>query len=54
LEYPNVPRVIGAVVSARMATFHELDTVYGLNDVYDMWEILRVDAYNQRLLNKDR
>jgi hypothetical protein len=35
-----------------MATLHELDTVYGLEDVYDMLEILSVDAHNQRELKK--
>jgi len=31
---------------------HELDTVYGLQDVYDMLEIIAVDSYNQRIINK--
>lgn len=34
---------------------HELDTVYGAEDLYDMLEILHVDAANQRIArgNKD-
>lgn len=52
MVYPNVPRVIGVLISARMTTLHELDSVYSLNDAYDLWEILRVDNYNQQLLNK--
>ena len=51
-EYRNVPRTIGAVVSARLATLVELDTVLGLSDLYDLLEIMSVDGYNQRLLNK--
>ena len=35
-----------------MATLHELDTVYGVEDVYDMLEVLTVDAHNQRLMAK--
>ncbi len=31
---------------------HEIDTVYGLQDIYDMLEIIAVDAHNQRILNK--
>lgn len=29
------------------ATKHELDTVYSLEDVYDMLEIIAVDAHNK-------
>ena len=35
-----------------MATLHELDTVYGMSDVYDMLEILLVDNYNKNELAK--
>lgn len=35
-----------------MATLHELDTVYGTQDLYDMLEIIAVDAFNQRIINK--
>lgn len=37
---------IGILISQKMATLHELDTVYGVQDVYDMLEILIVDNYN--------
>ena len=35
-----------------MATLHELDTVYGTEDMADMIEIIAVDAHNQRQANK--
>jgi hypothetical protein len=35
-----------------MATLHELDTIYGLEDCYDMLEVLTIDAHNQHLLNE--
>jgi 4-diphosphocytidyl-2C-methyl-D-erythritol kinase len=35
----------------RMATLHELSTVYSLKDCYDMIEIAAVDAHNRRVLN---
>jgi hypothetical protein len=44
----NVPRAIGAVISSRLATMHELDTVLGAEDAYRLLEIVAVDAYNQR------
>ena len=39
-------------MSSGKATLHEMDTVYGLEDVYTMLEVIRVDAYNQRLMMK--
>lgn len=46
LNYKNVPQAVAMVVSSRMATLYELDTVYGIEDMYDMLEILSVDAFN--------
>jgi hypothetical protein len=43
-----VPESIGLIVSSRLATFTELDTVLGLEDLYDLMEILTVDAYNSK------
>jgi len=37
-----------------MATFHELDTVYGTQDMHDMMEIIAVDNENQAILNRSR
>lgn len=31
---------------------HELDTVYGVQDVYDLIEIETVNAHNRRVLAK--
>lgn len=48
MQYENVPRTIAAVISGKMAKLHELDTVYG---VQDMWwwliEIMTVDNTNR-------
>lgn len=54
IEYVNIPRVIGALVSANRATLHELQTVYGVKDAYDMLEIVAVDNYNHRIINRGR
>ena len=35
------------VMSARMATLHELDTVYSSADLHRMYEVIVVNAYNQ-------
>lgn len=35
-----------------MATLHELQTIYGAEDMYNMLEVLVVDNYNERVLSK--
>ena len=42
------------MISSRLATLHELDTVYGVEDLYDMLEVLRIDAHNKRLMMKPK
>ena len=48
-KYANVPLVIGTLISRKVATLHELQTVYGLQDAYDMLEIGTIDNYNASL-----
>ena len=52
IHYPNVPRLIGALVSSGKATLHELDTVYSPQDAYLLLEILMVDTHNRRVITK--
>lgn len=52
LNYVNIPPAIGMCVSAKFASLHELDTIYGLVDLYDMIEIFFVDAFNEREANR--
>lgn len=49
----NVSAVIGTLLSKRIATLHELDTVYGVRDVYDMLEVITIDDYNRNLVNRE-
>jgi hypothetical protein len=44
--------VIGAIVSSGKASLIELQTVYGLEDAYDLLEVISVDAHNRRVMNK--
>jgi 4-diphosphocytidyl-2C-methyl-D-erythritol kinase len=39
------------VVSSKLATLHELDTVYSTQDLYDLLEIVIVDARNRKIAN---
>jgi hypothetical protein len=40
------------VISSKLATLHELQTVYGVEDLYNLLEIVAVDNYNQMLASK--
>lgn len=40
------------VVSSKLATLVELDTVYGVRDLYDFLEIIMVDAHNKAVAAK--
>lgn len=41
------------MISAKLATLHELCTVYGTKDLFDLLEIAAVDSYNIWLANKN-
>ena len=49
VEYANLPRQIGALISAGKATLNECATVYSVEDVYLMLEVVAVDAHNRRM-----
>lgn len=38
---------MAAVIEAGYATKHELRTVYGLEDMYDLFEVCAVAGYNE-------
>ena len=39
--------MIAAVIADGKATLHELKTVYTLEDLYTMWEVIAVTRYNE-------
>ena len=45
--YLNIPGLIGTLIASRMATLHELQTVYCLEDAYDMYEAYIIPKYNE-------
>lgn len=49
-DYVNVHKSIGFVVSKGLAKLHELDSVYGSEDLWDLIEVAVVDAHNERIL----
>jgi hypothetical protein len=42
------------VIASGKATLHELQTVYGLQDLYTMLEVIVIDAYNVKLASKEK
>lgn len=46
-EYENVNTLIATIVVEKLATYHELDTVYSLEDALDMFEIIAVNRENE-------
>lgn len=40
-------------MSSRLATLHELDTIYGVEDMYDLIEVIAVDALNREASRAD-
>lgn len=51
-DYANVPPTIGSVISARLATMAEIETVLGMEDIYDLLEIMAVDEHNKRIASR--
>ena len=50
MDYPNLPRLVGVAMSH--APLYLLDSVYGLEDMYDILEKAAVDAHNQKRVKK--
>lgn len=48
VPYANIPGIIGTAVGRRLTTLHEAQTIYGLEDIYDLIEIAIVDAHNEQ------
>jgi len=47
-NFVNVPTIVGSVVYSRLATLHELETVYDLEDLYNFYEILLIKTANEQ------
>lgn len=50
----NIPKSIGAVMSAGHAKLFELETIYSVEDVYLMLEINSIDSYNRIVASKSK
>lgn len=50
IAYTNTPGIIATLISAGLATMHELQTVYGSCDAYRMLEIHQIDRHNRGVM----
>ena len=48
-EYPNIPSLFGVLISQKVATLHELQTVYSYADAIYMYEAIMIPKYNEWL-----
>lgn len=48
----NIPPLIAQVLDTGYANLHELDTVYSVEDCYDLLEAYSVNAYNKNLMEE--
>ena len=52
-KYVNVPPMIGAIVNSKLATLHELESVYGFEDLYNLYEIIIIKVANEQKIADD-
>ena len=48
-EYQNIPSLFGVLISQKVATLHELKTVYSYEDAIYMYEAIMIPKYNEWL-----
>jgi hypothetical protein len=50
MDYANVPDMFARTISRGFASMIELQTVYGTEDFYNLYEIINVNAYNSNAI----
>lgn len=46
-DYVNIGSMIGTLIASRVATLYELQTVYSLEDAFDLYEAIAIPKYNE-------
>ena len=54
IEYQATTQAIATVVSSKLATLHELDTIYSVEDMWILLEINAVDRHNAYLMSQTK
>lgn len=54
MSYPNLSPMIGLIVSSKLATLYELQTVYGSEDLFDLYEVVLVKLHNENVIYESK
>ncbi len=52
IDYVNVPPSLGMAISGHPGLLGPLTSTLGLEDLYDILEVRRIDAHNMRTIRK--
>lgn len=53
--YVNVPPMIGSVVNSKLASLYELQSIYGTEDLFDLYEVILIKIANeQKIMDRIR
>ena len=50
MSYPNLSPQIGSVIGNKLATLYEIQTVYGSEDLFDLYEVVLVKLHNENVI----
>lgn len=53
-DYANVDTIFATIVFSKLATWHELDTIYNYSDALDLYEIILVNRENEARAYKEQ
>ena len=51
-DFRNIDSIAGAIIAAKLATLHELRTIYDLEDGFLLWECIAIPRYNEWLASE--
>lgn len=51
IDHANISNMFASIINARYATMRELQEYYSIEDVHNMYEVVLVDSYNQKVLS---
>lgn len=52
MSYPNLSPMIGTVIRSKLATLYELQTIYGGEDLFDLYEVILVKSHNETIASE--
>ena len=50
MSYPNLSPQIGSVIGNKLATLYEIQTIYGSEDLFDLYEVILVKLHNENVI----